>query len=51
MNNIDLFRSNIKRIDIENYNLCNRRCLTCPQSLNIRNRKLEVLAVEFFVKL
>lgn len=51
MNKLDWFKNNIQRIDIENYNLCNRRCPTCPQSLGLRHKQLEVFDQTLYLKL
>ncbi len=51
MNAIIWFKSNIQRVDIENYNLCNRRCPTCPQSLGIRQTKFELFDEALYSKL
>lgn len=46
-----LFKDNIKRINIESYNLCNRRCIYCPQSLNVRDGDLKYLNQEIYERL
>ena len=48
---MERFKANIKRIDIENFNLCNRHCETCPQSLGIRHKELEILDESLYFKL
>lgn len=45
------FRYNVKRVDIENYNVCNRLCVTCPQSLGIRGGKIQLFSEYLFLKL
>ena len=48
---LNAFRACITRVDIENYNLCNRCCTTCPQSLGIRSKELEVFSNDLYEKL
>lgn len=45
------FKCNVKRVDIENYNVCNRRCKTCPQSLKIRDVGLQIFETSLYTKL
>lgn len=51
MDAISAFTTYVKRVDIENYNLCNRQCPTCPQSLGIRSKELEYFEYALFEKL
>lgn len=41
----------MKRVDIENYNACNRWCKTCPQVLGIRDNGLQILETRLYIKL
>lgn len=47
----DAFKRNVKRVDIENYNICNRRCKMCPQSLKIRDNGLQIFEENLYIKL
>lgn len=51
MNIESIFKHNVSRIIIESYNLCNRKCHTCPQALGIRGNKYEEFSQELFEKL
>lgn len=46
-----IFANNVVRIIIESYNLCNRRCYMCPQSLNIRDNEYKEFPTSVFEKL
>lgn len=51
MENKDIFSNNVSRIIIESYNLCNRKCFMCPQSLGVRGESYEEFPEELFLKL
>ncbi len=51
MENKDIFSNNVSRIIIESYNLCNRKCFMCPQSLGVRGEKYEEFPDDLFLKL
>lgn len=46
-----VFSNNVLRIIIESFNLCNRKCYMCPQSLNLRKDQYEEFPQELFEKL
>lgn len=51
MENKDIFSNNVSRVIIESYNLCNRKCFMCPQSLGVRSDKYEEFPYDLFLKL
>lgn len=51
MENKDIFSNNVSRIIIESYNLCNRKCFMCPQSLGVRKDEYEEFPDDLFWKL
>lgn len=46
-----VFSTNVRRIIVESYNLCNRKCFMCPQSLNLRPKQYIEFPTEQFTRL